>query len=213
MGIFDIFMKNVRMPQGFIGRLMARGMNKTHHMRTNWGLQHVTIQGDYTILDIGCGGGRTIRKLADKAPNGKIYGIDISKDSVEVAKNHNRKLISNGKVDIRVSGVSDIPFMADAFDLITAVETHYYWPHFETDLGEVLRVLKPGGVFLVVGGEYLGSRFDDRNISWANTIGMRLHTLDEFNDILVGVGFVNVDVLEDNKNGWFCATAEKNIEK
>ena len=101
MGIFDIFMKNVRNPQGFLGRLMARGMNRTHHMRTNWGLQHVTIQENDAILDIGCGGGRTIRKLAEKAQNGKIYGVDISKDSVKVAKNYNRTHVKAGTVDIR----------------------------------------------------------------------------------------------------------------
>ena len=58
-------------------------------------------------------------------------------------------------------------------------------------------------------GEYLGSRFDERNISWANRIGMRLHTLDEFKNTLSGVGFVDVNVFEDDGKGWFCAIGKR----
>ena len=165
MGILDGFMKNIRMPKGLFGRLLVRGMNKTHNERTNWGLRHVTIHEYDTILDIGCGGGRTIKKLASKATRGKIYGIDISKDSITVAENYNRKLVKVGKIEFKGAGVSDIPFVEGFFDLVTAVETHIYWPCLETDLVEVWRVLKPGGVLLIVCGEYLGSRFDERNIS------------------------------------------------
>jgi hypothetical protein len=88
------------------------------------------------------------------------------------------------------------------FDLFTAVETHYYWPDLESDFHEVLRVMKPNGVFLVVGGEYLGSRFDTRNRDWANKIGMNIHTLGEFRRILVNTGFEEIKVFEN-----YCARA------
>jgi ubiquinone/menaquinone biosynthesis C-methylase UbiE len=211
MGILDSFMKHVGRPQGFIGRLFVKGMNRTHHNRTNWGLLHVKVGEDFTILDIGCGGGRTISKLASMAPKGKVYGVDISEDSVEVARNYNKKLVNEGKVDISPSGVSKLPFDDDFFDLVTAVETHIYWPDLETDLGEVLRITKPDGILLVIGGEYLGSRFDDRNRNWAKKIGMSLHTLEEFKGIMTNVGFKDVDVFEDYSKGWFCAIGKKSI--
>jgi ubiquinone/menaquinone biosynthesis C-methylase UbiE len=180
-------------------------MNKTHHKRTNWGLQHVRMGKDFIILDIGCGGGRTISKLASIASKGKVYGVDISEDSVQVAKNYNERLVNEGKVDIRVSSVSQLPFKDDSFDLVTAVETHYYWPKFEEDLCEVLRITKPDGIFLVIGGEYLGSRFEDRNRNWAEKIGMTLHTLEELQSIMINVGFKDVKVFENYSKGWFCA--------
>ena len=152
MGILDNFMKHVRRPQGFIGRLFVKGMNRTHHKRTNWGLQHLKVGEDFTILDIGCGGGRTISKLASMVPKGKVYGVDISEDSVEVARNYNKKLVNEGKVDIRPSGVSKLPFNDDFFDLVTAVETHFYWPDLKADLGEILRIIKPDGLLLIIGG-------------------------------------------------------------
>jgi len=211
MGILDNFMKHVRRPQGFIGRLFVKGMNRTHHKRTNWGLQHLKVGEDFTILDIGCGGGRTISKLASMVPKGKVYGVDISEDSVEVARNYNKKLVNEGKVDIRPSGVSKLPFNDDFFDLVTAVETHFYWPDLEADLGEILRIIKPDGLLLIIGGEYLGSRFDDRNRNWAKKIGMSLHTLEEFKGIMVNVGYKDAKVFEDYSEGWFCAIGKKSV--
>jgi SAM-dependent methyltransferase len=212
MGILDSFMKHIKRPQGFIGRLLVKGMNRTHHKRTNWGLQHVNVGKDFIILDIGCGGGRTISKLASKVPRGKVFGIDISKDSVEVARNYNKKLIKKGKIDIRLSSVSKLTFEDASFDLVTAVETHYYWPDLEADLGEVLRIIKPGGKFLVIGGEYLGSRFDDRNKNWAEKIGMNLHTLEGFKALMANVGFKDVEVFENYDKGWFCVIGKKCLE-
>jgi ubiquinone/menaquinone biosynthesis C-methylase UbiE len=144
-------------------------------------------------------------------PKGKVYGIDISKDSVKVARNNNKKLINEGRVEIMVSGVSKLPFEDDSFDLVTAVETHYYWPDLKANLCEVLRITKPDGIFLVIGGEYLGSRFDDRNRNWAEKIGMNLHTLDEFKDIMAYAGFKEVKIIEAQNEGWFCAVGKKSI--
>jgi len=42
-------------------------------------LSHVSIKPHDEILDVGCGGGRTIAKLTEIASAGKVYGIDYSK--------------------------------------------------------------------------------------------------------------------------------------
>ena len=62
---------------------------------------------------------------------------------------------------------------------------------------------------MIVCGEYLGSRFNERNVGWANSIGMKLNTLDEVKDILFGAGYVDVEVFEDIDRGWFCAKGKK----
>lgn len=79
------------------------------------------------------------------------------------------------------------------------------------DLGEVLRVTKPDGILLVIGGEYLGSRTDERNRNWAEKIGMGLHTLEEFKEIMADVGFKDMEVFEDYDEGWFCAIGKKGV--
>jgi hypothetical protein len=76
-----------------------------------------------------------------------------------------------------------------------------------------LRIIKLDGIFLVIGGEYLGSGFDIRNRNWAKKIGMNLHTLEEFKGIMANAGFKDVDVFEDLSKGWFCAVGKRVLHK
>ena len=137
-------------------------MNQRHAPVTDWGLKHASIQNRDTILDIGCGGGITIAKLASMAPEAKIYGIDYSEECVAMARKINQKRIDEGQVEIAVGSVSHLPFPNKMFDLVTAVETHYFWPNLSADMLEVLRVLKPGGSHIIIGEAYKGGKFDQR---------------------------------------------------
>jgi hypothetical protein len=90
MSLVRKLLNQVRNPTGWFGRWQLRGMNRRHSKLTDWGLGHISIGGDATILDIGCGGGRTIHKLA--APNRKVFGVDHSETSVASSQ----KQISSG---------------------------------------------------------------------------------------------------------------------
>ena len=46
--------------------------------------------------------------------------------------------------------MSQLPFPAGTFDVVTAVETHFWWPNLPTDMREVFRVLKTGGKLIVI---------------------------------------------------------------
>jgi fibrillarin-like rRNA methylase len=69
-------------------------MNASHSKLTDWGLEQVCIEKHYTVLDAGCGGGRTVSKLAAIATEGKVYGIDYSEESVAASKRTNARLPS-----------------------------------------------------------------------------------------------------------------------
>ncbi len=104
-------------------------MNSRHSKVADWGLSHISVGTDETVLDVGCGGGKTVSKLAAIATQGKVYGVDYSKESVAVAKRTNRQWIDMGRVEILEASVSQLPFAANMFDLATGVETHFWWPH------------------------------------------------------------------------------------
>jgi SAM-dependent methyltransferase len=65
-------------PTGWLGRFLLWQMNSRHSRLTDWGLIHVSVEPHFTILEVGCGGGRTVHKLAALATKGKVYGIDYS---------------------------------------------------------------------------------------------------------------------------------------
>ena len=147
-------LNQVRKPNRGIGRFFLWIMNKSHSNLTDWGLKHVPIEKDFTILDVGCGGGRTIQKLAAIATDGMVYGVDYAKGSVAASRAKNLQLIKTGRVEIQRASVSQIPFPENKFDLITAVETQYYWPDPVNDMREILRGLKPGGTLIVIAESY-----------------------------------------------------------
>lgn len=43
------------------------------------------------------------------------------------------------------------------FDLVTAVETHFWWPNLQADMREIFRVLKAGGKLIVIAEVYKGA--------------------------------------------------------
>ena len=128
-------------PRGRFGRFLVRGMNFGHSGLTRWGLTKVEIRDNATVLDIGCGGGRTLERLASLASLGKVVGIDYSEDSVAVARKRNQRLIATCRVEVLHGSVSSMPFPDATFDCVSAVETYYFWPDFAADLAEVRRVM------------------------------------------------------------------------
>jgi SAM-dependent methyltransferase len=190
-----------RKPSGWLGRRVARAMNVGHAGLAKWGLSHITIGREFTMLDVGCGGGKLIDTLAACAPHGMIFGIDYSSSSVETARATNAARIADGSVDIQLGTVSRLPFESNTFDVVTAFETHYYWPDLPRDLREIRRVLKPGGVFLLVAEVHRGQR-----LSWLfgpamRMLGGRYLTAVEHRDLVIDAGYVDV-VIDAQPSGW-----------
>src|SRR5210317_2553239 len=154
MGLLTGILNQCKKPSGRFGRFLAKGMNFGHSGLTRWGLGFIDIASDIDALDIGCGGGRTVERLAGIATDGKVVGIDYSPDAVVVARKKNRALINEGRVEIFQDAVSSMRFSDNVFGLITAFETHCFWPDFRNDLKEVHRVMRQNGQFLIVGALY-----------------------------------------------------------
>jgi ubiquinone/menaquinone biosynthesis C-methylase UbiE len=192
-----------------LGRFFVRRMNAGHYNLTTWALGLVDIAPDLDVLDIGCGGGRTVERLAGIVSEGKVVGIDYSADSVAVASKKNRALIDEGRVEILQGEVSSMSFEDGAFDLVTAIETHYFWPDLPSDLGEVHRVTKRGGQLLLVGALYKDGKHDRRNQRFVEAGGMANLSIEELRALLESAGYSEFEALEDANRGWFAVRGRK----
>src|SRR5580658_5994306 len=188
-------------------------MNSRHSKVTDWGLSHISIEKDATVLDVGCGGGRTVSKLAVAAIQGKVYGIDYSSESVAIANRTNRQWIDIARVEIREASVSQLPFPAGTFDLVTAVETHFWWPDLPSDMREVLRILKPGGMLIVIAEIYKGAKTKTAKLAekYLPMSGMKFLSADEHRELLETAAYSDVRIIEEPGKGWICATGRKAI--
>jgi ubiquinone/menaquinone biosynthesis C-methylase UbiE len=186
-------------------------MNRQHSQLTDWGLTHIPIGQNDTILDVGCGGGRTVSKLAAAATQGKVYGLDYSHESVAASTRNNARSIASGHVQIRQESVSQLPFSDSMLDLVTAVETHYYWPDLPADLREILRVLKPGGVLVIIAGAYKGANSAMSRLAekYVDRTSMTLLSADEHGALFENAGYQDVQVIENKSKGWICCIGRK----
>jgi SAM-dependent methyltransferase len=184
-------------------------MNQSHSGLTDWGLEHVRIEKSFTILDVGCGGGRTIQKMAAMATDGRLFGVDYSVGSVDASRATNTRLIQAGRVEIHQASVSQLPFPDATFDLVTGVETHYYWPDLAKDIRKILRVVKPGGVLIVIAESYKGGRHDFVEQLAMKSLRAAHLSVDEHRHWFAAAGFSDVQAFEERDKGWMCATGRK----
>jgi ubiquinone/menaquinone biosynthesis C-methylase UbiE len=120
----------------------GESMQLEHWPITRPVLEMMHIAPSDKILDVGCGAGWLTRILAERVPQGRAVGMDISDEMIARARN-----VSAGISNIEhiVGGVDEIPWQADYFDKAISVESSYYWPDPARGLREVHRVLRPSG--------------------------------------------------------------------
>ena len=194
-----------RCPMGRRGRLVATMMNQHHEALTLWGLAKVNIGSKDVILDVGCGGGKTVNKLAQLAPQGKVYGIDYSVDMVKFSKKINKTLIALNRAEIIEASVEKTNFKDDFFNLVTAIETYYFWGNLPASFKEIHRVLKPDGKLLLVNELLFG-------VTQAKIIEethVKLFSLEEIQNLLKSAGFVDVQVFIEAESPWNAISAKK----
>jgi SAM-dependent methyltransferase len=209
VGLAAWMLTQCRKPNGPLGRRVLAAMNISHSRLTDWGLTHVHVGARDVVLDIGCGGGRTIQKLAVLASEGTVFGIDYSKASVAASRLTNADAIDEGRVHVDLASVAALPFADRTFDVITAVETHYYWPDLSANLAEVLRVLKPGGQLTIIAEAYRGGALGGATSAVMKVLRGKLLTPEEHQQLLVHAGFANVQIHLEPSRNWICATGRR----
>ena len=194
--MFKSFFENFRKPKdNFGGRFMLKSMNKGHEKLANWGRSYINIDKKYTVLDLGCGGGRNIEYFLTKAD--KVYGLDHSKTSVKMASEINKKAIDTGRCQIFVGDVKSLPFEDESIDIVTAFETIYFWNDIEECFKEIYRVLKEGGQFLICNEVSSKERRDVKKI--LKIINFEVYKAEDLTKILRGLGFTCQYYLDSKK--------------
>ena len=211
MGLKEKIVKQCRKPKGLFGKWIAKGMNKGHSEMASWGLTHISLNPRDIVLDVGCGGGMNVYNFAQKINRGKIYGIDYSDVSVQVSKKLNKKFIATGNVEIKKALVSSLPFSESSFDLVTGFETYYFWPDLINDLKGIFKVLKPGGVLLLVNEAFKcnDEKLRKRNEKWSKLGNFPIHTPQEIQQFLLEAGFSEVSIHIEEKKGYIAAIGKK----
>jgi len=96
-----------------------------------------------SVLDIGCGSGRLLRKVHDYWPEAHLSGVDPAQGMLEVA----RQLTP--EVRFSMGSAEALPLSDASVDLAFSTISFHHWQDQAAGLREVARVLRPGGSFLL----------------------------------------------------------------
>jgi ubiquinone/menaquinone biosynthesis C-methylase UbiE len=91
------------------------------------------------VLDVGCGTGAVLRRLAACLPTARLVGVDPAPRMLAEA----RKRLDG--VRLEQAAAERLPFADASFDLVVSAMSFDHWADQELGLAECVRVLRPGG--------------------------------------------------------------------
>jgi len=112
-------------------------------------VQIVSKNNPQQILDIATGTGDLALMMSTLAPE-KIIGLDISEGMLSVGKEKISKAQLNDKIEMVVGDSEAIPYADNTFDAITVSFGVRNFANLDKGLGEIRRVLKPGGILVIL---------------------------------------------------------------
>jgi ubiquinone/menaquinone biosynthesis C-methylase UbiE len=190
-------------PTGFGGKISTLIMNCLNRKLYKVVLENLNIQTTDKILDIGFGNGYLVHRLSKRNPR-KMFGIDISPDMLKVATKKSRKKVEQGKVELLLADVQNLPFESASIDKIYTINTTYFWQDIHKGLAEIKRVLKPDGVFLNV--IYLKEWLDKLPMT---QYGFSKYTAEQIEKITIENGLKIERIFEIQSRKSICVIARK----
>lgn len=107
-------------------------------------LDRLVLEGDETVLDAGCGGGRVTRDLLSRLPDGRVIAVDGSPRMIEAAR---AELGDDPRVTLEVADLLDLELEEEVDVVFSSAVFHWVHDH-ERLFGNLHRALRPGGVLL-----------------------------------------------------------------
>ncbi|MFN7994352.1 MAG: class I SAM-dependent methyltransferase [Bryobacteraceae bacterium] len=133
-------------PSGRIGSVLMRPLlNVANKRLIGTCVNLLDVRPKDHVLDVGFGGGYSLRALAAKAKRGRITGLDYSPDMVSIAATMLARESPETRTSLQCGDAMHLPYADRTFDRILTVNSIYYWSDLLGGLREMARVLKNRG--------------------------------------------------------------------
>ena len=151
---------NASVLEVIVVRLEARGEHPRFQQMLQEYLDAMQLDGDLTVLDVGCGTGVATRAILSRSGfRGHVTGIDLSDYLIGVAQRLSSEAGHGARVEFREGDTRSLALPNDHFDAVVA---HTVLSHVDAPLKsiqEMARVVKPGGMIGIFDGDYASLTF------------------------------------------------------
>jgi trans-aconitate methyltransferase len=124
----------------------ATAYHKVSGPQTSWGqkvLDRLTVKGDESVIDAGCGSGRLTGELMERLPRGRLVALDRSWNMLVTARANLRPTFGNRVGFVQVA-LPKMPF-TECVDLVFSTATFHWVRDHASLFRNIYRTLKPGG--------------------------------------------------------------------
>lgn len=147
--LYKSLAKQLRHPDGIIGKEVAEKMNKGNRLMNLDTIKQLNIANNDHILEIGMGNGFFVNDIISSANNVKYYGCDTSPDMVEQAVALNTKWVNSKHASFIAGDAHQLPYDDRLFQKIFTVNTLYFWEDATRVFKELKRTLTDDGLLIV----------------------------------------------------------------
>jgi ubiquinone/menaquinone biosynthesis C-methylase UbiE len=166
----------------------GESMERGHRPIGEQAIERMQLPATARVLDLGCGSGWATRLMAEKAKAGRVVGVDISDEMVQLAQATSK---SFPNVEFHVASAERLPFADREFTHAFSMESLYYYEDMPSALKEILRVLNRGGLFVCVVDLYQENRPSHQWVEQLK-VPVQLLSIAEYQSLFEVAGFKNV---------------------
>ena len=174
-------------------RWAQNGMDETMELDHSWLAERIIpkmrLSSEDCILDLGCGGGWTCRRVAESLNGlGYVVGLDISDEMVRRARIKNTHIEN---LAFLCGSAEHIPCRDETFTRLLSISAFYYFEHQEEVLKELFRILEPNGSLFLLTCLYKELP-EWRSTSRQLRVPVRVRGADEYKAMLEAAGWRDV---------------------
>lgn len=133
------------------------------------------------VLDVGCGTGALLARVASEFPASHLAGIDASPEMLAIARSR-----LPADIALRQSWATDLPFEEGSFDTVVSCNMFHFIRRPSAALDEMLRVLRPHGTLVITDWchDFVSCKLCELYLRWFDPSHFRMYSVAQFRALL-----------------------------
>lgn len=185
------FARNLRMPDGNIGKELGKLMNSLNHNIIKYTYEQLKVSHEDKILEIGCGNALNAIQILANTSFDSYTGIDKSKAMVLEARNNLQDVFNSSKFEFLTGSVPNQLKLKKSYNKICSINTLYFFQDLNESFKSIWNVMDQGGNLCLA--------FRPKNQLQKSPFSkyyFNLYSTDEIVEELKNVGFYILDVCQ-----------------